>query len=167
MRGRLTGDVVELQQCAHGRESNSAPRYPGSPPSTAKTPDATRVGEHKRFEMASTTDAAFVEDIEVEQEFRARVRNLKKANKSGARSPGPDSDNEDAPLLGYSRHNNGGANSDGIDNEGEEEWAGDADFRGLPWWKRPSVRVTSPCTQKSLADGHRYSGYCRPSYCSP
>lgn len=93
--------------------------------------------------MASTTDAAFVEDIEVEQEFRARVRNLKKANKSGATSPGPDSDNEDAPLLASSRHNNGGANGHGNDNE-EEEWAGDADFRGLPWWKRPSVRATSP-----------------------
>jgi hypothetical protein len=88
--------------------------------------------------MASTTDAAFVEDIEVEQEFRARIRNLTKPSKSGARSPGPDSDDEDAPLLGSSRNNNGHANDDGTDN-GEEEWVGDADFRGLPWWKRPSV----------------------------
>jgi hypothetical protein len=88
--------------------------------------------------MASTTDAAFVEDVEVEQEFRARVRNLKKPSKSGATSPGPDSDNEDAPLLGSSSNTNGGTNGAG-NNDGEEDWAGDADFRGLPWWKRPSV----------------------------
>jgi hypothetical protein len=78
--------------------------------------------------MASNTDAAFVEDVEVEQELRVRTNGFKRSSKSGARSPGFDNDNEDAPLLGSLR-----------DNSGEEEWAGDADFRGLPWWKRPSV----------------------------
>jgi hypothetical protein len=89
--------------------------------------------------MASNVDAAFVEDIDIEQELRIRANGFKRQRKSGATSSGPDSDNEDAPLLGASWNSNGSANDAGNNNT-EEEWAGDVDFRGLPWWKRPSVR---------------------------
>ncbi|KAF1937418.1 tetracycline-efflux transporter-like protein [Clathrospora elynae] len=95
--------------------------------------------------MATSTDAVFVEDIDVDQELRSRSNGAKKSNapvhisnKSGASSPGLDSDNEDAPLLSESRNDYGSADGDGSDN-GEEAWAGEADFRGLPWWKRPSI----------------------------
>ena len=96
--------------------------------------------------MANTTDAAFVEDIDVDQEIRSRSFGSKNTNplympnKSGATSPGLDSDNENAPLLRVSDNDYGSANGDG-DNNGVEGWDGDADFRGLPWWKRPSVRA--------------------------
>lgn len=83
--------------------------------------------------MASNTDAAFVEDTEIEQQLRVRANGSETLKTPGATLPGPDSDDEDAPLLGASL----GAN-------GHEQWAGDADFRGLPWWKRPSVRPWSP-----------------------
>ncbi|KAF1834904.1 MFS general substrate transporter [Decorospora gaudefroyi] len=95
--------------------------------------------------MASSTDAAFVEDIDVDQGFRMRDKASKKSNappytpnKPGARSAGLDSDNEDAPLLSPSRNEYGNA-SGNEDNSKEEEWALDAEFRGLPWWKRPSI----------------------------
>jgi hypothetical protein len=99
--------------------------------------------------MANTTDAAFVEDNDVDREIRARSFGSKNTNplympnKSGATSPGLDSDREDAPLLSPSRQDYGSANSDG-NTTGGQGWDGDADFRGLPWWKRPSVRAYGP-----------------------
>jgi hypothetical protein len=94
--------------------------------------------------MANTTDAAFVEDIDVDQEIRSRNLGSKNTNplympnKSGATSPGLDSDNENAPLLSPSGNDYGSANGNS-NNNGGQGWDGDADFRGLPWWKRPSV----------------------------
>jgi MFS family permease len=88
--------------------------------------------------MAATTESVFVEDVDVERELRAHVRNSNQPPKSGATSPGPDSENEDAPLLNTFRDDYGGAHSDG-DSSSEVEWAGDIDFRDLPWWKRPSI----------------------------
>ena len=63
--------------------------------------------------MAATTESVFVEDVDVERELRARVRNTNQPPKSGAASPGPDSDNEDAPLLNTFRDDYGGAHSEG------------------------------------------------------
>ncbi|KAF2846403.1 tetracycline-efflux transporter-like protein [Plenodomus tracheiphilus IPT5] len=92
--------------------------------------------------MTSSADAAFVEDIDVDQQLRARSNKsnvpLYIPKRSRAHSPGADRDNEDAPLLSPTRNNYGSANGDDQDN-GEDEGAGDKDFRGLPWWKRPSI----------------------------
>ena len=89
--------------------------------------------------MASNTDAAFVEDTDIEQQLRARAHGSKPPKTPGATSPGLDSDDEDAPLLGASPAASG-----------HEQWAGDADFRGLPWWKRPSVRPCSPSRRERI-----------------
>ncbi|CBX97302.1 hypothetical protein IAQ61_007285 [Plenodomus lingam] len=92
--------------------------------------------------MVSSTDAAFVEDIDVDQQLRARANKssvpLYAPTKQGAHSPKADSDDENAPLLSPTRNNHGNANGDGDDIEGDE-WDGDGEFRGLPWWKRPSI----------------------------
>jgi len=41
-------------------------------------------------------------------------------------------------LLGAGAHSNG--THDGTDARGREgSWTGDAEFAGLPWWKRPTV----------------------------
>lgn len=139
MEGMLTEEAVELQQCARRRSPDTvALRYPGSPPPARSTSGPARVEHHTLFEMAATTESVFVEDVDVDSELRARVRNSNQSPKSGATSPGPDSDNEGAPLLNASRDDYGGARSDG-DSRSEVEWAGDMDFRHLPWWKRPSV----------------------------
>jgi len=98
--------------------------------------------------MASSTDAAFVEEIDVEQELRMRANQTPKPNKSGANSPTQDSDDEDAPLLSSSRHDYGSVDDD-WDNNREDEWAGNADFQGLPWWKRPSVSVQGVISRES------------------
>jgi hypothetical protein len=146
MKRRLTSEVVELQQCARDREPNTAPRILGSPQPLKGTLGAPKVGEYKRNNMANTTDAAFVEDVDVDQEIRSRSFGTKNTNplympnKLGASLPGLDSDREDAPLLSQSDNDYGSANGDGLNNE-EQAWDGGADFRGLPWWKRPSVGV--------------------------
>jgi len=88
--------------------------------------------------MASSADAAFIEEIDVEQELRMRANQSTKPKMSGARSPTRNSDDEDAPLLSPSRHDHGNVDDEWDTNE-EGTWTGDADFRGLPWWKRPSI----------------------------
>lgn len=92
--------------------------------------------------MASSTDAVFVEDIDVDQQMRARSNKSKvplyMPNRSVSHPPGADSDDEDAPLLSPTRNDYRGATGHSEDS-GDEEWDGDKDFRGLPWWKRPSI----------------------------
>ena len=91
--------------------------------------------------MATSTDAAFVEDVDSDQRLRARVNKsnmpLYMPTGAGAHLPevNSDSDSEDAPLLSPVRNDTGG-----VDNI-EEEWDGAKDFRGLPWWQQPSVRL--------------------------
>jgi hypothetical protein len=145
MEGKLTEEAVELQQCARRRNSTTASLpYPGSPPPAASTFGPARVEHDSLLDMATTTDSAFVDDVDVEREIRVRAST--RPYKSGATSPGPDNDNEDAPLLHASRDDYGSSHGDDDDDENntnrEQEWAGDADFRGLPWWKRPSVRAS-------------------------
>lgn len=137
----LTEEAVELQQCTRRRNPNTAPQqYPGSPPQADSTSGPEQFEHDSLFDMAATTDSPFVEDVDIERELEARLRGLSQSHKSGATSPGPDSDNEDAPLLRASGDDDyGSAHGDDHNNNSEEEWAGDADFRGLPWWKRPSV----------------------------
>lgn len=136
----LTEEAVELQQCARRRNPNTAPQqYPGSPPQAESTSEPEQFEHDTLFDMAATTDSAFVEDVDIERELEARVRGSSQSHKSGATSPGPNSDNEDAPLLRASGDDDYGSAHGDERNDSEEEWDGDADFRGLPWWKRPSV----------------------------
>ncbi|KAL6705492.1 hypothetical protein ACN47E_006757 [Coniothyrium glycines] len=97
--------------------------------------------------MASTTDAAFAEDVDVDQELRSRNASqrgtnvpLYMPNKSGATSPSAESEDEDAPLLSPGRDDYGSVHDEGRSADGSgDAWDGEADFRGLPWWKRPSI----------------------------
>jgi hypothetical protein len=112
--------------------------------------------------MASNSDAAYVEDVDVDLALRARnnaaqaqshtapVYRPDQPYKSGATSPGLDSDNEDAPLLsptsqdyGSGDGGNGGSRSNRRSSDYEYEWEGQADFEGLSWRKKPSVRTQS------------------------
>jgi hypothetical protein len=84
--------------------------------------------------MASNADAAYVEELDVDQELGAHLP-----------SSTPPHPGENVPLLSSSTHDDyGSADGDG-DGDGsgrrssELEWPGEADFVGLPWWRRPSV----------------------------
>ena len=88
-----------------------------------------------------TNDAAIVADVEVDQMLRARNNGSgskpalahERTNKPGASSSSLDMD-EQAPLL-----EDGERSSHDGDDE-ETEWFGITEIKGLPWWKRPSVR---------------------------
>lgn len=94
--------------------------------------------------MAST-ESPFVEDADIEQ-------NLQEQSRRG-QSPSPlaripaeplQSDlefDEAAPLLSSSNDRDG---TSGQQDDGTGEWFGYAEFEGLPWWKRPSVRTLPP-----------------------
>jgi hypothetical protein len=104
--------------------------------------------------MASNADAAFAEELDVEQELRSRYNASKSqskapvyrphpSNKSGASSPGVDSSNEDEPLLNPTGQDYGSVDGDSIgEDDGSEPWDS-PEFRGLPWWKRPSVNTNN------------------------
>lgn len=135
----LTVGELELQQCARD------PRLlvfqiPSGYSRASRSPLIPT--ESHTVTMASNADAAFVEDVDVDQELRSRLA-LRK-NKSGATSPGIESDNEDAPLLSPRRSDYGSIHEDNGRSDGED-WTIEEEFRDLPWWKRPSVRhVDSP-----------------------
>lgn len=97
--------------------------------------------------MADNTDAAFVDENDLDRAFRQRTNssgsNAKapllvhsKPGKSGASSPGPDSDDENTCLLNPTPIDYRSTDDDADDN-GEPEWF--YGFEGLPWWKRPSI----------------------------
>ncbi|KAF2996072.1 hypothetical protein E8E13_004157 [Curvularia kusanoi] len=97
--------------------------------------------------MTENTDAAFVDDNDLDRSFRQRPTssgsNAKvpllvhsKPGRSGASSPGLDSDDENTRLLNPTAIDYRGTDND--DNgSGEPEWF--REFEGLPWWKRPSI----------------------------
>lgn len=102
-----------------------------------------------RLNMANNADLDYVEELDVDQELRARHQASKsqpkapvfmplQSNKPGSSSPGAESDNEDAPLLSPTAQDYGSPNGNGRRNN-EYEWSGEADFAGLSWWNRPSV----------------------------
>ncbi|KAH8704677.1 major facilitator superfamily domain-containing protein [Phaeosphaeriaceae sp. PMI808] len=99
--------------------------------------------------MASNADAAFIEDIDIDQDLRlSNTISKSRSNvpifippqlsKSGASSPVMDSDDEDAPLLSPSAQDYGSGDGDSISSSGLQ-WQGEAEFEGLPWWNRPSI----------------------------
>jgi MFS family permease len=98
--------------------------------------------------MANNADAAYVEDIDVDLALRSRnnasrskavvpVYRPDQSNNARASSP-VESDNEDAPLLSPTAQDYGSGNN-GNRRDSEHEWDGQADFEGLPWWKKPSI----------------------------
>lgn len=152
MKECLTDQAVELQQWARGSESNTPANPLGSPPASSNQDDLAIFQRHHLIAMASNTDAAFVDDADVDQALQSRPtvstsnprmrRHI--PNRSGATSPIHESDNEDAPLLSPTTNDYGSASGDDSTSgrgDGEEDWPSMADFRGLPWWKRPSVSV--------------------------
>jgi hypothetical protein len=100
-------------------------RIPLAPLATPSTPPS----------MASNVDGPFVEDVDVDQELRARNKALQSQPNNDS-----DDDSEDAPLLSPTAHDYGSASSPGSGSNSELEWPGEADFKGLTWWNRPSVR---------------------------
>jgi hypothetical protein len=83
--------------------------------------------------MASNADAAYVEELDVDQERGVHMP-------SSTPQPAAPRSGEDAPLLGPSALDYGSADDGSNGRRGSElEWPGEADFQGLPWWKRPSV----------------------------
>lgn len=96
--------------------------------------------ENSSVTMASNVDAAFVQDVDVDQELRSRNHTPHPSNKSGSSSPGLDSDHEDAPLLSPGAQDYGSAEGRGHDNGyNESGWRQDPEFHDLPRWKRPSI----------------------------
>lgn len=104
--------------------------------------------------MAANGDAAFVAEVDRDQDTRLRnqpsgsqtrapVYMPRQPQAPGSSAPYSESDDEDAPLLNPSAHDYGSADGDshtGSDNGVEElEWPGEAELRRLPWWKRPSI----------------------------
>jgi hypothetical protein len=122
--------------------------------------------------MASNVDAAFVEDIDVDQDLRARNQPSQSQPKAPVFMPMSDNERdeaEDAPLLSPTAQDYGSASGGGSRRSSELEWAGEADFKGLPWWNRPSVRPAHCCIfmRELWSDMNRYFGSYRPFSSSP
>jgi hypothetical protein len=161
------------------------PLEPLASPPVSKS---TSVAERSRRAMASNADAVYADDADLDQALRSRnnaSRSQPKApvsapapsSKSAASSEGIDSDNEDVPLLSPTAHDYGSGNrgrhgrrDSDSDSDGALEWDGQADFRGLPWWKRPSVGAARCRCIMSIgigADMDRSTGCSRRSSSSP
>jgi hypothetical protein len=140
---------------AHADVKPIALQLLGSPPSSTSS----SIEERKRVAMASNADAAYIEELDVDQALRSRNNATKSqskaplyrpqpSNKSGASSPAIERDEEDAPLLDPTAQNYGSGNNGGR-RDGEYQGEGQADFEGLSWWNKPSVRASrySPGTR--------------------
>jgi hypothetical protein len=121
----------------------------------------------------STNDEIFAGEAEIDEQVRLRSSGNSKprtaplrSSKSGQSSQALDRNDEEQPLLGTGASSRGRAGSDG--GSEPEEWFGTAELKGLPWWKKPSVRERSGYNPMSDADATliRYSGYYRHSSCS-
>jgi hypothetical protein len=99
--------------------------------------------------MADNTDAAFVDDNDLDRTFRQRPSGSRsnsktpllvhsKPGKSGASSPGLDTDDENTRLLNPTPIDYRSSDDNAGEND-EPEWF--REFEGLPWWKKPSVRM--------------------------
>lgn len=80
-------------------------------------------------------DEVFAREPELDEQARSRAN-----GKAHALRKRPQAVPEQAPLLGDAV--NSRRSSFDSDNESEPvEWFGTAELQGLPWWKRPSVRL--------------------------
>jgi hypothetical protein len=109
--------------------------------------------------MTDNPDAAIMEDALVDQTLRSRnndphshpkapVFRPQRDDQFGATSGGSENDHENAPLLSPTERDYGSADSNDGGSSGFE-WPGEADFAGLPWWKRPSV-CAQHCTRVTI-----------------
>ncbi|KAF1962020.1 tetracycline-efflux transporter-like protein [Byssothecium circinans] len=101
--------------------------------------------------MATSIESPFAEDVDIEQELRERTRQNGSSsapnrtsttrNKSGVRESIDAEVDETAPLLDNTTRSDDeeGSTDNGTGDSEQEEWFGYAEFRGLPWWKRPSI----------------------------
>jgi hypothetical protein len=94
-------------------------------------------------DMASSNDAVFVSDVDVERDIREREGRGGNGSTTNAKlrsvSPTPLM-GEEAPLLSDAGSSyNGRESTDNPGKNGDVEWHGHAELRGLPWWKKPSV----------------------------
>ncbi|KAH7110577.1 tetracycline-efflux transporter-like protein [Dendryphion nanum] len=92
---------------------------------------------------ANTSEGAFVADSDMDQAVLSRdngssSRGQHLVKKSGDSSPALESVNEDSPLLGDNTTNSRRESTDSDGPDGPE-WFGIAEFKGLPWWKKPSI----------------------------
>jgi hypothetical protein len=150
MKDNLIVETVELQQCARDRRRNIPLNTFGSPPRSRTSSLSSYADAAQRNNMSSNNDGVFVEDAEVDQQLRARLNNSKPTTRSNdpdrnktistSSTSRVDSDDEDAPLLSPT-DNEYGSSHGGDGGHIEEEWEIEDEFRGLPWWKRPSVRL--------------------------
>jgi hypothetical protein len=93
--------------------------------------------------MADSNDAVIAQDAGIEHERRERQRNGFNGARLKSVSPTPEMD-EEAPLLSDAGSSyNGRDSADGRGHHNEPEWFGHAELRGLPWWKKPSVRTVA------------------------
>lgn len=97
------------------------------------------------------TDGVLDADVEIEQNIRQRLRDGRRDDthlgENAALTIGIDThnhSNEGSPLLGKDRdsssHREQALSADAAT---AVIWAGDADFAGLPWHKRPSVSLSN------------------------
>ncbi|KAF1927423.1 MFS general substrate transporter [Didymella exigua CBS 183.55] len=102
--------------------------------------------------MAESTDAAFVEDDDLDRTFSQRPNSSRsnervpllvhsELSKSGASSPELDRVDENTRLLNPTPIDYRSSNNN-ADENGEPEWF--REFEGLPWWKRPSIHWLLP-----------------------
>jgi len=161
------------QSNAHAEVKSILLQVLGSPPSSTSN----SIEERKRVAMASNADAAYVEDLDVDQALRSRnhaagsqpkapVYRPEPSNKSGATSPAVERDEEDAPLLSPTTQDYGSGNN-GERRDSEPKWDGQADFEGLPWWKKPSVCALRQFACLNSSDIYRSTGSYHRFYSSP
>jgi hypothetical protein len=80
------------------------------------------------------------------ERFGATQGNLRALDEVRRSAKGPS--DEASPLLGQS----GGSSGDGTNGPAVPEWEGKADYDGLPWWQRPSVRSAYPIDRVARTD---------------
>ena len=121
--------------------------------------------------MVENTDGAFVDDNDLDRNFRQRPNpsgsNSKmpllvhsKSGESVASSPGLDTDDENTRLLNPTPIESRSSDAN-VGDDGEPEWF--PEFEILPWWKRPSVGISDEVLRQANSDTDRYTGSCRLS----
>jgi MFS family permease len=68
---------------------------------------------------------------------------------------------EESPLLA---NRSGGASGEDNDGDTGTQWPGATDFEGLPWWKRPSVRLHVYIRNSTCADPVKQIFWLLPAY---
>ena len=94
---------------------------------------------------SNDNDGVFVADSDIDQALRSQNhgragRPQSRSRKSGNDATSPELVNEETPLLGGG-HTSDSRESTDTSNSERPPWFGSAEFEGLAWWERPSVRT--------------------------